>query len=236
MMKKTLVIFDVDGTLVYSNKIDSQCFAQAYQEIYGQMFPTIDWTKYPHVTDHTIFRTVIHQHFEREATEEEMTVFQQHYIGLLEHNRVVKPEEFQEVPNAKLTIDSLRQDERFVIGIATGGWQRPAHVKLNHVKIPVGELFLSGADGKETREEIIEQVIGVAQRHHGTIGRVVYVGDAIWDVHTTRRMNMNFIGIRRMGDVEVLEREGTTVVLQDYSSYDRFVEAVFEARPPVNFE
>ena len=30
----TFVIFDIDGTLLYSNKIDSQCFADTYQEIY----------------------------------------------------------------------------------------------------------------------------------------------------------------------------------------------------------
>ena len=231
-MEKTLVIFDVDGTLVYSNKIDSQCFAQAYKEIYDCPFPSIDWTKYPHVTDHTIFKTVIRQHFGRDATEAEMTEFQQHYIGLLEHFRVVRPEEFQEVPNAKLTIDNLRNDDRFVVGIATGGWQRPAHVKLNHVKIPAHELFLSGADGKETREEIIQQVIGAVQVQHAVISRVVYVGDAIWDVHTTRKLNMNFIGIRRTGDLEILEREGTKIVLQDFSNYERFVEAVFEAAPP----
>jgi len=234
-MGKTLVIFDVDGTLVYSNKVDSQCFAQAYQEMYDRPFPSIDWTKYPHVTDHTIFRTVIRQHFERVATEAEMEGFQQHYIGLLEHFRADRPEEFQEVPFARLTIEKLRNDDRFVVGIATGGWQRPAHVKLNHVNIPARELFMSGADGKETREEIIQEVVLASSVPHTTINRVVYVGDAVWDVHTTRRMNMNFVGIRRMGDVEVLEREGTSVVLKDYSSYDLFVEAVFDAVPPAFF-
>ncbi len=231
-MEKTLVIFDVDGTLIFSNKVDSQCFAQTYETIYDRPFPTIDWTKYPHVTDHTIFRTVIRQHFERDATEAEMEEFQHHFVGLLKHRRAVNPEEFQEVPNAKLTIDSLMQDERFVVGIATGGWQRPAHVKLEHVKIPSQKLCFSGADGKETREEIIEQAIGLAKSEHSAISRIVYVGDAVWDVHTTRRMKMNFIGIRRNGDAEVLEREGSALVLKDYSDYELFVEAVFRAVPP----
>ena len=58
---KTLIIFDIDGTLVYSNKVDSKCFSETYQQIYGEPFPSIDWRVYPHVTDHTIFRlSLIH--------------------------------------------------------------------------------------------------------------------------------------------------------------------------------
>lgn len=234
-MDKTLVIFDVDGTLVYSNHIDSQCFAQTYEQRYERPFPTIDWTKYPHVTDHTIFRTVIRQHFEREATADEIDKFQMQYIGLLQTNRLCRPVEFQEVNSARQTIDKLRNDERFVVGVATGGWQRPACVKLNHVKIPARELLLSGADGKETREEIIEHVVGMARLQFSNISRIVYIGDAIWDVETTRRMNMNFVGIRRLGDIEVLKKAGSAIVLQDYSNYDRFVKALFESVPPADF-
>lgn len=234
-MDKTLVIFDVDGTLVYSNHIDSQCFAQVYEQRYERPFPGIDWTKYPHVTDHTIFRTVIRQHFEREATEGEMDEFQLEYIDRLQHNRLCRPSEFQEVPNARQTIDNLRNDERFIVGVATGGWHRPACVKLNHVKIPARELLISGADGKETREEIIQQVVSLANSLYSTIRRIVYIGDAVWDVETTRSLNMNFVGIRRLGDIEVLVKAGSAIVLQDYSDYDRFLEALFETRPPAIF-
>ena len=36
-MEKTLLIFDVDGTLVYSNRIDSQCFAATYEALYNKL-------------------------------------------------------------------------------------------------------------------------------------------------------------------------------------------------------
>ena len=231
-MEKTLVIFDVDGTLVYSNRIDSQCFADTYEWIYGRPFPTIDWSKYPHVTDHTIFSTVIRQHFDRTITDGEIELFQQHYIGLLEEKRKVTPEAFKEVPHARKTVDKLLEDERFMVGIATGGWLRPAKVKLRHVEIQEHALYMSGADGKETREDIIHHVIREVRMEAGEIERIVYVGDAIWDVHTTCRMNLNFIGVRRSGDFEVLERAGSKLVIQDYSNYERFLKAVFEAVPP----
>lgn len=230
-MGKTLVIFDIDGTLVYSNKIDSQCFAEVYETMYRRPFPTIDWTQYPHVTDTTIFRTVIRQHFGRMTEEVEMQEFQHQFVLLLESRRMANPEEFQEVPHARRAVERLLEDERFVVGIGTGGWMRPAKVKLRHVQIPAESLVLVGADGHEQRDGIIGQVMAAVAAIE-KIDRTVYVGDAIWDVHTTRRMNMNFVGIRRNGDFEVLEKEGTTVVLQDYADYDRFVEAIFLAGPP----
>ncbi|MBI5914062.1 MAG: HAD family hydrolase [Bacteroidetes bacterium] len=230
-MGKTLVIFDIDGTLVYSNKIDSQCFAEVYETMYRRPFPTIDWTQYPHVTDTTIFRTVVRQHFGRTTEEAEMQEFQHHFVALLESRRKSNPEEFREVPHARRAVERLQDDERFVVAIGTGGWIRPAKVKLRHVQILTESLVLVGADGHEQRQGIIGQVMETVAATE-KIDRTVYVGDAIWDVHTTRRMNMNFVGIRRNGDFEVLEKEGTRVVLQDYADYDRFVEALFQAEPP----
>ncbi|MEZ4935868.1 MAG: hypothetical protein R2788_27500, partial [Saprospiraceae bacterium] len=59
-------------------------------------------------------------------------------------------------------------------------------------------------------------------------------GDAIWDVQTTSNLSLNFIGIRREGDVEVLLQAGATTVLQDFSDHDQFMKAVYTATPPKN--
>jgi phosphoglycolate phosphatase-like HAD superfamily hydrolase len=231
-MTKTLIIFDIDGTLVYSNRIDSQCFADTYEALYGLPFPTIDWRTYPHVTDTTIFASVIRQHFQREPGGEEVYHFQNHFVARIKAARKEKPQEFKEVPFARQTIHRLLDDERFVVGIATGGWQGPALVKLAHVGIPAERLVISCADGKTTREDIIKEVVGKVTEFHASISQIVYVGDAVWDVHTTRRLQMKFVGIRREGDFDVLHREGTSVVLQDYSNYEMFLEAVSHSTPP----
>jgi phosphoglycolate phosphatase-like HAD superfamily hydrolase len=233
-LKKTLIIFDVDGTLVFSNKIDSQCFAETYQAIYKKKFPSIDWRRYTHVTDHTIFNAVIQEHFKRQAEQEEIDFFQDHFVGLLETGRRERPEEFLQVPAARETILHLLDQEEYAVGIGTGGWRRPACLKLQHVGIPVESLFFSAADGKETREDITKEAIRQAKAVHQSFDRIVYVGDAIWDVQTTRNLSLNFIGIRREGDVEVLLQAGATTVLQDFSDHDQFMKAVYAATPPKN--
>ncbi len=231
-MQNTLIIFDIDGTLLHSNRVDSQCFAQAYELVFKKPFPTIDWRKYPHVTDTTIFNTVIQQHFGRWATEEDVHIQQDCFVELLSENRRTNPVQFAEVPNAKNTIEKLIDDERFVIGIATGGWRRPATLKLNHINIPTAKLHMSFADGKETREEIINESIQSAFQNHSNIDRIVYVGDAIWDVKTTRNMQLNFIGIRINGDHDVLIREGASHVIKNYLDYDQFLQLVETSQIP----
>ncbi len=232
-MVKTLIIFDIDETLVCSNRLDSQCFATTYEELYGKTFPGIDWHSYPHVTDTAIINWVIRNHFNRLATKKEMLRFQDHFVALLELRRKENPANFQEVPFAKITIDRLLADSRYVVGIATGGWEKPAKVKLRHVGIPEDRLVMSCADGKTTREAILREIIDSVALNGLEIRHSVYVGDARWDVQTTRNLNLNFLGIRREGDFDVLEKEGSTQVFQDYQNYEGFLEMVAVATPPL---
>ena len=222
---KTFLLFDIDGTLLFSNSVDSQCFAESYQEVFGQPFPSIDWRQYPHVTDHVIFRTVFTRHFQRMATGEERQAFEDHYVSRLQAERKKQPEAFQEVPGARDCWRQLEQDDRFVLGIATGGWRAPAQVKLQHIGIHPAPPYAAYADGMEQRDHILQAAIDLACAAH-EISHVVYIGDAIWDVTTTKQMNLPLIGLRRQGDEEVLLREGVKVVLSNYQDLTAFHQAV----------
>ena len=233
-MKKKLIIFDIDGTLLYSNKIDSQCFADTYEKVYGAPFPTIDWTKYPHVTDDTIFKTVIQEHFNRESTFEEMDAFRNEYVTLLQKKRIENPNEFKEVKNSRKTIELLLDDNCYEVGIATGGWRKPAMVKLNHIGIPTEHLHMSFADGNPTREDIINGVFTQTNHLNLQFEKIVYVGDASWDVRTTRNMDIPFIGVRRERDFEVLKKLGAETIIPNYSNFEEFLTAIESAKVPQN--
>ncbi len=231
-MKRKLIIFDIDGTLLYSNKIDSQCFADTYEKVYKKPFPTIDWTKYPHVTDDTIFKTVIQEQFGRVASFEEMDAFRNEFVELIKQKRIETPNKFKAIKNSRKIIELLVADDSYKVGIATGGWRKPAMVKLNHIGILTKQLHMSFADGNPTREDIINGVFQQTNALDLEFEKVVYVGDAVWDVTTTRNMNLPFIGVRREGDFEVLRKIGAETIISDYSDIDIFKRAIEEARVP----
>lgn len=228
-----LAIFDVDGTLVHSGRRDSQCFASVYEAIYDRPFTGIDWRKYPHVTDHTILNTALLQHFGRQSEEKEVEAFQAMYLGLLQEVREKDPGPFQEVPGAAALISLLlerRQDYR--VCVATGGWKRPAELKLRHIGIPVENVPVTGADGRRTRQEILQAAIDDAQERWGIFQKTVYIGDAVWDVHTTREMCMDFLGVAYTADWRELEALGVQHILPGFLEPSLFFEKIHAAVPP----
>jgi phosphoglycolate phosphatase-like HAD superfamily hydrolase len=227
-----LIIFDVDGTLVHSDRRDSKTFDRTYREIYGQPFPSLDWSDFPHVTDDTMFKSAIRQHFERDVKANEITSFKRKYLEYLRASRKETPQHFKQVPGASDLVRNLLTREGISIGIATGGWREPAEVKLGHIQIPYQEIIITGADGKQTREEILLENMELSQTDSRSFDKVVYVGDAVWDVRTTRNLNLPFVGIRHRADKDVLLEAGAKTVIQDYLCPDTFLEAVRKATPP----
>jgi len=227
-----LLIFDIDGTLVRSGGRDTRCFGATYYEVYGRPFPSLDWRNFPHVTDDTLFRTAIRQHFDRDFTADERATFLERYLNKLCSARKKAPGLYQEVPGAVATIRRLRQMDDVAIGIATGGWEEPARVKLRHVGIEPDELYFAGADNRNTREQIIEHSLQQACAKIGEPQRVTYVGDAIWDVHTTRNLNMNFIGVRHREDYEVLRQAGAAYVIGNCLNFNQFLSYTNDCLPP----
>lgn len=229
----TIVLFDVDGTLLYADDHrDSHCFARVYEAIYGQPFPSIDWARYPHVNDTTIFKTVIAEHFQRTPSSAEMAHFHERYLRELGAMRQEAPQHFKEVPGAVATLAKLQADPHFAIAIATGGWAAPAELKLQHIGAPLANLPICGADGKHTREEVINAALETLADVQPRARNIVYIGDAHWDVQTTRRMNLNFLGIAYRSSVQDLLQWGATQVLVDFSDYTQFTQALALATPP----
>jgi len=222
---KTLILFDIDGTLLFSNKADSRCFANSYAAVFGRAFPTIDWTKFPEVTDHVIFRTAFHDHFRRYPTQAERETFEDHYLAALTRVRDEDPSEFREVPGAAAIWRQLEADDRYLTGVATGGWQRPAALKLAHVGIPPEPAYAGYANDKFSRQDILEEAIDLARAAH-EVNHIVYVGDAIWDVITTQAMNLPLIGVRHRGDHDKLLALGVTTVISDYLDVEGFLATV----------
>ena len=43
-----LVMFDIDGTLTESMKVDEECFVRSFKDVFGFADIDTDWSHYPH--------------------------------------------------------------------------------------------------------------------------------------------------------------------------------------------
>src|SRR5437773_2833277 len=50
-----LVMFDIDGTLTETMKVDEECFVRSFNDVFGLTDIDTDWSNYPGTTDSGIF-------------------------------------------------------------------------------------------------------------------------------------------------------------------------------------
>ncbi|MEM6725675.1 MAG: hypothetical protein AAF598_16660 [Bacteroidota bacterium] len=158
--------------------------------------------------------------------------FKDHYVSMLEEGRKVNPGGFMEVRGSRKLVEHLLDRPQFEVGIATGGFRKPAFVKLRHVGIPTDQLMMNFADDCYSREQIIQGVLDQATPIQEQINKIVYIGDALWDVRTTRNMNMPFIGIKPPNQVQELLDAGAQHVISHYEDIDGFIELCHQSIPP----
>ncbi len=223
----------MDGTLLDSNKEGSQCFGQAFQDTFGQPIPTMDWSQYPSVSDTIIFEAAYETTFGQKPTKEQTTQFEDNYNELLRIKLATYPERFKPVKGSKALTDYLLVHPDYVVGIATGGWKGSAVQKLEHIGIQYDKMFDAYADGHWERKNIVLESIEKATAIHEQFEKIVYVGDAKWDVITIRNLSLPLIGIRIKGDVDFLKKLGTQDVIMDYLDIEEFLDLVDKAVVPL---
>jgi hypothetical protein len=78
-----LVMFDIDGTLTETMKIDEACFVGSFTDVFGFTDIDTDWLHYPRTTDFGIFQDVFTSRVGRSPTPQEVSRFRQRFIHLL---------------------------------------------------------------------------------------------------------------------------------------------------------
>jgi beta-phosphoglucomutase-like phosphatase (HAD superfamily) len=78
-----LVMFDIDGTLIETMKVDEECFVRSFKDVFGFADIDTDWSHYPRTTDSAIFHDVFTARIGRSPTAQEVWQFRQHFIQLL---------------------------------------------------------------------------------------------------------------------------------------------------------
>jgi len=222
-----LVMFDIDGTLTETMKVDEECFVSSFEDVFGFADIDADWSHYPRTTDSGIFHDVFTARTGRSPTGEEVSRFRQHFIGLLAAASSQVP--FGAVAGADRLLSRLMSGGAHRVSLATGGWRDSARLKMASAGMCFDHHPAASADDAFDRESIMRiSMPRAVERYDAPFASTVYVGDGVWDARACRALGIPFIGIASGVRAERLASEGAVRVFQDFSEDDVFLESLHE--------
>ena len=111
-------------------------------------------------------------------------------------------------------INKLLAAEDYEVGFATGGWRHTAKMKLQYAGFNLKHTVLTSSDDGDERVVIMQKCLFALGN---CFQRIVYVGDAEWDMQATKTLGWHFIGVgaRLKGKCEFW--------VENFSSHDTFL-------------
>ncbi len=196
-MKKKLLLFDIDGTLILTGGVAARLMAES---VYKTMGIPVSWNIEDFVgnTDRNIVMTLLNRCGISEAMMNEKTnLVMEGYLKSLELE-LKKDGVVTVLPGVKNLLDLLAGDERFALGLVTGNVREGARIKLARDNLisyfPVGAF----GDDAINREDLPPVAIRRAEKHYGHFferGDIWIIGDSIHDIRCARANGLRSLAV-----------------------------------------
>lgn len=218
--KRSLIIFDIDGTLTQSVEVHQKIFKEMLTEI-GVEEDYSALNSFKHHTDSFIAKEIFEIDRNQQFSDAKRVEFEE---GL---TRKINLETFQEIKGAKVAIDKLEKSTDFCVCYATGSLLRPAKHKLNSIGINYIDSLLVASDTLFSRKDIVAKAISRAKEYYAVreFERIISVGDGLWDLITAKTLGLDFIGVG-LKNKKVLEENGANIVLNDLTELEKEITSV----------
>lgn len=211
-------ILDLDGTLMPTAGIDNECFWQAVFDCYGERDQLPELHGFKHVTDSGILHEWCVRHLGRAPDEDETRQIKQRFGQLLESTFVRQPEHFSPLPGVREWLAAAIDHEHVMTGIATGGWEHSARLKLKLSGLDHFNLPMASSDDAMKRTEIM-QIAAQRTLDYESYDEAVftYVGDGTWDLQASRDLQWRFVGIATGARADQLKLAGADLIWKDFN-------------------
>ena len=225
-----LVLFDIDGTLLWSDGAGRRAMERALTEVYGSAGDA--GYRYDGKTDPQIVRELMRGvgHAD-ERIDDGMERLLPLYLDGLRAELAEGTRDVRVLPGVPEVLDALEGRDDVVLGLLTGNLADGAAVKLGAAGIDIRRFRVSafGSD-HEHRPELPAVAVARARAELGldVAGeRVVIVGDTPADIECGRGIGARAIAVATgRYDVETLRAHGPAAVFESLADTDAVVRAV----------
>ena len=225
---QTIVLWDIDNTLLYSGGAGSLGMARAFSDLYGidDAFGRVEFSGR---TDTAIFADAALMHGVAEADlPRELLRFCDAYAPHLE-SALGEVSGGALMPGIADLLEALALRPDVTMGLGTGNFRRGGELKLRHFGIDRHFPGLRGGFGEDAhaRDAVIR--IGIERLAHGGRGdaRVVIIGDTPHDMTAATANGAFALGVATGRDTAPeLRAAGADVALDDLSDVERALRVI----------
>lgn len=196
-MQPTVLLFDIDGTLVTTGGVGRRALERVFGELYGRE-DALEHIRLDGMTDRAIVRSGLHQVGAADGPEEIDRVLTA-YVEILEDEvRRADPAKYYLHQGMARALDRAAAHREVALGLGTGNIREGARVKLQ--RVGVYERFRFGGFGSD-HEQRVELIRRGAERGAALLGapvgecRVVIVGDTPKDVAAAKGIGAECVGV-----------------------------------------
>lgn len=215
-MRPTVLLFDIDGTLLLTGGAGRRAFARAFTEVTGRADACSHFS-FAGMTDRAIARQgLVAVGREPDAATVEMLF--EHYLAAL-LDELARTPQYTIMPGVQPLLAELLRHRHVAIGLGTGNLRLGAQAKLRHGGL--WDHFTFGGFGcdHEERGELLRRG---AERGAATLGlplsdcRIVVIGDTVRDVSAAHAIGATCVAVETGGVAsDVLLSAGAHVAYRD---------------------
>ncbi|MEI7904446.1 MAG: HAD family hydrolase [Candidatus Firestonebacteria bacterium] len=218
-----LVVFDVDNTLTFTGKVDTECFLGTLAEKFGFKNINSDWSRYKNVTAASILDQIFVEQTGKHPKRKELQAMADGFLENIRKKAASNPEMFLEVPGAREMMTELLKLKDFAVAIATGSFSASSAYKLEVAQVPFDSAVLASGFDCLTREELLDGAVQKAKAKYGVsnFSAIVSVGDGLWDLKAAEATGIPFIGV---GNKKQLDEYSVEHWVENFLDKDEFFE------------
>ena len=215
----SLVLFDIDGTLLLSGGAGVRAMTRAFEEVFG-VARAFDNADVAGRTDTYLLSAALAR-LGLSDTPEAHAKFREAYVPILREEIAAPPQgRTGLMPGIKPLLDALRTHEAVHVALLTGNFERAAYAKLAHFGID--EYFAWGAFGEESPDR--NELARVARRRaferavpREAVERAVVIGDTPHDIACARAIGARVIAVAT-GNYSIDQLSEADVVVPDMTA------------------